>query len=191
MSTLDFGTMQARIRNELNRGTEYDPQIRKAIVSAIQHYKGKRFTWNVKRAYTTTSAGQEYYEMPLDFIEADSIRILYNSGDFTSPMDEVTYRWIEAHRTNVNYRSEPQYFALQNQELRLYPVPDDAYQILMTYLYEDTSVSHSAADSTTSDWLSEGEELVRLRAKTDLLENYIRGQEAPLLRRSRTTWCQT
>jgi hypothetical protein len=50
----------------------------------------------------------------------------------------------------------------------------------MTYLYEDTSVSHSAADSTTSDWLSEGEELVRLRAKTDLLENYIRGQEALL-----------
>jgi len=178
MST--FGTMQERIRDELNRGTGYDVYIRRAIVSAIDFYKSRRFTWNIKRGFTTTSAGQEYYAMPTDFIEADMMRILYNSGDFTDPMPEITYRWIEDHRHNLNYRSEPEKFALQGDELRLWPVPDDGYQIMMTYLYEDLTVSASASDGATNNWMTDGEEMIRARAKADILANYIRGQEAIL-----------
>ena len=171
MST--FGVMQERIRDEINRGTAYDTAIRFAIQQAIDFYKGRRFTWNVKRAYTTTAAGQEFYAL-----ESDMLRIKYTSGNFTDPMDEVTYRWIEEHRRNVNYRSDPEKFALQARELRLWPVPDDAYEIQLTYLYHDSSVSASASDGATNSWMTEGYELIKTRAKIDVLENTVGGVEA-------------
>jgi hypothetical protein len=170
--------MQTRIRNELNRGTTYDADIRAAIESAIQYYRSRRFVWNQKRAYTSTSAGQEYYVLPSDCLEIDMIRITYTSGDFTDPLDEVTYRWIEDHRHNVNYRSEPEKFAMQGEDLRLWPVPDNAYRLDMTFLYEDNTVSASASDGATSSWMTTGEEMIRMRAKADVLANVIRGPQA-------------
>lgn len=178
MST--FGTMQSRIRDELNRGTNYDTAIRHAIADAIDFYKIHRFTWNEKRTTTTTVAGTEYYGFPSDFIEVDMIRVKYTSGDYTDPLMEVTYRWIEEHRHNVNYRSEPEKFAVHAESLRLWPVPDAAYELMMTYLYEDTSVSASASDGATNEWMTDGYELIKSRAKADVLENYVRGQEAAL-----------
>ena len=93
MST--FATMVERIRSEINRGTAYDTAIKWAIHNAIQFYKHRRFTWNVKSATTTTSAGVEYYAFPADFLEADMMRVTYPSGNFTDIAQEVTYRWIE------------------------------------------------------------------------------------------------
>jgi len=176
MST--FGLMQERIRDELNRGTTYDEPIRKAIALAIDHYKHRRFTWNIKRAATTTTAGTEYYPFPSDFLEADLMRILYTSGDFTDPMDQVTYLWIEEHRHNVNYRSEPEKFAVQGNDMRVWPVPDGAYELTLTYLYEDTTVSASASDGATNNWMTDGFEMIKSRAKADVLENQVRGQDA-------------
>lgn len=172
--------MQERIRDELNRGTAYDTPIKRAIHDAIQYYRTRRFTFNIKRGITTTVAGQEFYQWPNDFIEADMMRVLYTSGDFTDPLEEVTYRWIEDNRHNVSYQAEPEKFAAQGTLLRIWPVPDDAYELMLTYHYDLTSVSVSASDAATNAWMTDGFELIKSRAKADVLENYVRGQEAAL-----------
>jgi len=172
--------MQERIRDELNRGTEYDTAIKRAIEDAQAFYRSRRFTWNTKRAYTSTSAGLEYYPLPTDCEEIDQIRVTYTSGNFTDPLEEVTFRWIEQHRTNVNYQSQPEKFAVDANELRIWPVPDGGYELLMTYLYFDSTVSASASDNATSSWMTDGYELIKSRAKADVLENTVRGQEAML-----------
>lgn len=180
MST--FGYMVEQIRGDINRGSSFDSRIKEAIVNAISYYQGRRFTFNIKRATASTVASQEYYAWPVDFMEADMIRILYPSGSFTDPLDEVTYRWIEEHRHNVNYESEPEKFATQGSELRLWPVPDQVYELTLTYLFKDTAVSLSASDGATSAWvqIGKGYELIKPRAQADVLENKIGGQNAVL-----------
>jgi hypothetical protein len=170
--------MVSRIRDELNRGTGYDAAIKREIVSSIDFYKSRRFHFNIRRATTDTIAGQEYYDMPTDFIEVDLIRLLYSSGNFTDPLIETTYAWIERNRTNQNYRSEPEKYAMQGNDLRLWPVPDDAYRLTMTYLYEDSGVSASASDGASNDWMTHGEEMIRLRTKAGVLRNQVGGPEA-------------
>ncbi len=174
----DFGTMVTRIRDEINRGTVYDSAIKREIESAIGHYEPRRFHFNIRRATTDTTAGQEYYAMPTDFVEVDMIRLLYSSGNFTDPLIETTYAWIERNRTNQNYRSEPEKFAMQGNDLRLWPVPDAAYTLTMTYLVRFPEVSASASDAASNSWMTDAEELIRTRARIKVLKNVVRGPEA-------------
>jgi hypothetical protein len=172
MST--FATMRARIREELNRGSSYDSVINRAIDSAIVYYR--RFAFNSTRSTTNAVAGVEYYVLPTDFIEADHMRLEESSSDW-DPMIEVTYDWIEDHRRNADYRSRPQKYAIQNQELRVWPVPDQSYTFRMTYHSALTEVSASASDAATNAWMTDAEELIRLHAEADILETYIGGPD--------------
>lgn len=171
-----FATMVSRIRDELHRGTEHDTRIKQAIESAIAYYGERRFFFNTKRATSTTADGSEYIALPTDFMEVDSL--IMTEDDSNDPLEERTPRWIEQHKLQVSYESRPECFAIQNNELRLWPVPDDTYSLLMTYHCVLPEVSVSASDAATNAWMTTGEELIRLHAKVDMLENVIRGQES-------------
>lgn len=177
MSTL--GTMVGRIRTDLNRGADHDDRIKLAIEDAIKFYRARRLGFNMKRATSSTTAGQEYYGLPADFLEVDSLRLLETSN-YYERLTEVTFAWIDDHNNYQDFRTTPEKFAIQNRELRLYPIPDDGYTIQMSYMYDLTNVSASASDGATNAWLTEGEQLIRQHATADLLENYIGGQESLL-----------
>ena len=177
MAIQTLGRMVERIREEINRGTDYDARIKQAIHDAIEFYKGRRFTFNTRRCITTTTPGIEYYGLPTDFIEMDHLRVEYAS-DWWDPMEEVGYRWIEEHRTNAQYRSTPEKCGIQNQELRIWLVPDQTYTLMMSFHYHLPEVSTSASDLATNSWTGEAEEMIRCHAKADVWVNYIRGEEA-------------
>jgi len=179
-----FATMVSRVRDELNRGTDHDTRIKQSIVSAIKYYTEKRFFFTTKRATSATADGVEYVALPSDFIEVDSL--ILTEDDQNDILMERTPRWIEQHKLQVSYESRPECFAVQDNELRLWPTPDDTYSLLMTYHCELPEVSVSASDAATNAWMTTGEELIRLHAKVDMLENVLRGaesiQEAQMLR---------
>lgn len=171
-----YGQVQTRIRGDLNRGSQYDVRIRQAIIDAIQFYQSRRFTFNTKRAEASLTADAEYITLPTDFIEVDYLRIQDNNE--YDPLREVTYHWIEDHRRNTAYTSRPEKYAVQNKELRLWPVSDSAYTLTISYVYELSEISQSATDGATNAWTNEAEELVRLHAMSDVLRHRIRGPEA-------------
>lgn len=177
----DFGTMKTRIGNELKRSS-LTSEIQNAVLSALDFYKRRRFRWNVARTTTSTTDGVEYYGLPTDFIEADTM-ILVDSSDLDF-MQERSHFWIDANREWSNYKDRPYIYSVQANQFRLYPVPDNTYTLLLTYVYELTKPS---TDTDTSAWFTDGEELIRTHAKVDMLENVIRGpesfQEAEHLRR--------
>ena len=170
--------MATRMSGHINRGSTYDTQIREAINTAVKHYKPRRFTFNTKRSTASTVKDQEYYALPNDLKEIDMLRVLYSSGDYTDPLHEVTYRWIERHRHNVSYVSQPEKFAVQGLDLRLWPVPDAAYTLTMTYLRDIGGFSATATDATTNEWTTDAEELIRSRAMVDVLLNTVGGKDS-------------
>lgn len=170
----DLGTMIARIRGDLDRGTDYDTRIRGAIADAIRRYQANRFGFNTKRATQSVGTASEYVALPTDWIELDHLR-LEDDGDRSS-LEEVTYDWIEDEGHSFNAR--PECFAIQTRELRLYPIPDKSYSLVVTYHCSFPEVSASASDLATNSWMTEGEELIRKRAMGDVLVLYIDGEES-------------
>ena len=172
MST--FLTMKTRIQDELQRGSRLTSQIESAIISALRFYKRYKFRFNIARTTTTLSPDVEYIDLPSDFIEADTMVLQKDSElDF---MEERSHFWIDREKQWTSYRSRPYVYAVQADELRLYPTPDSgSYSLVMTYHYE---LSEPTSDSFTSAWFTDGEELIRTHAKVDLLESVIRGPES-------------
>jgi hypothetical protein len=168
--------MVARIREDIDRGTSYDNRIKQAIVDAIAHYRAKRLGFNVKRARALLTSAQEIVSLPLDWIEADFLR-LEDDGD-REPMLEVTYDWMEDEGRNDDIRGRPTKFAIQHRELRLYPSPDKSYTLVLSFHYDLQNVSLSASDGETNAWMTEAEELIRKRAMGELYVLYIDGPEA-------------
>lgn len=169
----DYGTMQARIADELTR-TGLTAQIKTAILSSIDYYKRQSFRFNQTRATTTLVASQEYYGLPSDFIEMDTAVIVDGTSKFL--MDERSHYWIDDHLFSTSYTGRPYVLAVQADQFRVYPAPDSSsYSVILTYTRKLTTPSAST-DSTA--WFTDGEELIRLRAKGDLLANIIRGPEA-------------
>ncbi len=171
MST--YGTMQTRIADEIKR-TDLTAQIQSAILSAIEFYKTDRFWWNESRSTAATVASQEYYGLPADFLSLDFIGVTVSSRYYqltpksAHEMDSIN--WGAG-----TYTGYPAYFALYENNLRLYPIPNAVYTLTIAYLKQLTALS-AAADS--NQWTVAAEELIRLHAKIDLMENLIRGPEA-------------
>lgn len=174
MST--FGRMVERIREDLNRGSDFDDRIKQAICDAIVYYSPNRLGFNTKRARALITSGNEFISLPTDWVESDYLR-LENDGQ-RIPFDEVTYDWIEDRRENDTDRGEPQKYAIQHREMRLWPIPDHSYTLVFSFQYELRDVSISASDATTNGWMTDAEQLIRTWAQGDVLINHIDGPEA-------------
>lgn len=170
-----YATFVAEIAEDLNRGSDFHARIRRAIHSAIEHYKAKRFTFNEARTTATSSA--EYLSLSFAWIELDSVRVEDDSG-FWNPVIAKSFDFIEHRSRDPNDSDEPVYYAEYGQQLRFWPIPDRTYSFQVAYHAELTSISLTASDSASNAWINEGRELIRCHALVDLLELYIDGPEA-------------
>ena len=174
-----FGQTVARLREDLDRGSDFDARIKQAIVDAIVFYKSNRLGFNTKRSRALITSGMEEVSLPTDWIEADFMR-LEDDGQ-RIPFTEVGYTEIEEMRENEDDRGMPEFYAIQHRQMRLHPIPDRSYTLVLSFQYEIRSVSISASDDTTNAWLDEANQLIYYRAKGDLLINYVGGPEKETL----------
>lgn len=171
----NFGRMVERIREDIDRGTDFDGRIKQAICDAIVYYGTRRLGFNTKRARAVIESGMETVALPLDWIEADYMR-LEDDGQ-RLPFREVQYDVIEEHRDNDDDRGTPQEYAIQHRQMRLWPIPDHSYTLVFSFQYRLTDVSISASDGATNAWMVEAEQPIRKWAQGDLLIQYIDGPE--------------
>jgi hypothetical protein len=171
----DFGTMVRRIRTDINRGAAFDNRIKEAVCDAIVYYKNRRLGFNIKRARAVLTSGNETVSLPTDWLEADFLRLEHNGE--RDPLSEVTYDWMEETLRSETDRSRPRKFAVQHRELRVYPIPDRSYTLVLSFQYELKNVSVSASDGVTNGWMVDAEQLIRKKAQADVLANYIGGPE--------------
>lgn len=174
MSTL--GTLVAEIRSDLHRGSDFDARIKAAICAAIRHYRAERFTFNTQRSDFTTSASAEYYDISaLNLIEMDLVRL--DDQQYRDVLIERTFEWLDEQAYPSN-TARPTDFAIQQRELRLYPIPDRTYSLVLVNHYDLVDVSLSAGDGATNAWMTEGFDLIKCHAIADLHANYIRAENS-------------
>lgn len=172
MTTL--GTMKSRIADELAR-SDLTTQIAAAIDSAIAFYEGRRFWFNESYGSFTLVSGQDTYTSSLasfltDMVEPDGMR-LYLDSTSRVMLAPLTFGEMMDKRTTSAASGDPEYYAFRNGTLYLWPVPNAA---LTLEAYTVSKLSAITTDTGYNAWMREGEELIRLHAKVDLLENVIR-----------------
>lgn len=172
MST--YGIMKARIADDLAR-TDLTSNIATAILDAIKHYERKRFYWNEAIASFSTVVGQEWYSstdaswIP-NIVELDSLRISISGRPW--PLAAKTMDDMEFLTAGTATNGDPSAYCYYRQQIRLYPVPNQVRTMSAAYVQRFTTLS---ADSDTNAWMTDGEALIRTRAKILLWEDTIRG----------------
>lgn len=162
---------QNRIANEINR-SNLTAEIKLAILSAIEYYKKRRWPWNEYSDTLTCVTDTEYVALPSDFVDLDKLQITV--GGQKRPLFSRDYSQIVDWRANSS-SGEPTDFALWQNRIELYRVPNDTYTLTIHYVRSLTALSDDADENA---WLTDAEELIRLHAKKDLYANRIRDTRA-------------
>jgi hypothetical protein len=171
----DLQTMVRRIRTDINRGSAHDGRIKEAIVDAIKRFRGKRLGFNQKTAETVLISDQEVIALPVDWMEADYLRLEVDRDRY--PLREVAYSTIEERQRGLPSTGMPRDYAIQHRQLRFYPIPDQSYTLVFAFQFDLPEVSVSASDAAANAWMDEGEELIRKQATGDLFVSYIGGDK--------------
>ncbi len=149
--------------------------IQNAIASAISKWEREKFYFN--EAYTvpwfTTVAGQELYTSAdaasiATTPEVDDLHILISANRYA--MKKRSWQYLEDMSINPANRGQPFDWAYFAEEIRLYPIPDAAYQVRASRVTRTTAL---AADSDSNVWTQDGYDLIRSEAKLILAQEVI------------------
>lgn len=167
----DYGTMQSRIAGELARD-DLETQIRSAIQDAIKAYQDRQWWFLEEEATNTTVAGTTFYGLPADFSNPKLLKIQYSN--YWRDVQYRNWEYLENRDPGTTHTGIPTDWGTFRQQLRLYPTPNGAYTMRMSY-YEILDALSGNTD--TNAWMVEGENLIRARAKWELAINVIRDPE--------------
>lgn len=175
---MSYGDMVNRIANEIIR-SDLGTEIRQAIQSAILRYRGERFWFNEQRATASTVNNQEFYSLPTDFVEMDSMTATVSGH--TYPLNVRTSIEIDEIDSTSSTRGRPDDVAIYQEQFRIYPIPDAAYTLTLNYQRVLPALS---GDADTNAWMTVGESLIRSRAKKELFAHVLKDdQEAARMAR--------
>lgn len=167
-----FATMISRIEREIHR-TNKNAEVRSAILSAIEHFEeGRQFHFNTERSIASTVIGQKFLPLPddfVDFIGKFPLQITVNQS--TYPLNRRRWDYLQFIDLDaVVGRGIPFDWTYGDNQLRLYPIPQDIYILCLYYKKKLAAIT---ADDTSNAWMVDGERVVRARAKWDIYTNVI------------------
>ena len=168
--------------------------INREINSAIRHYESGRFRWNEVREATlaTTVSGTRTYSLTANFLQMDSLKFVYSTSYI--PLLPAAWDEIETRdRTVTGSVGLPSIYSIYGNVIRLFPVPNGSYTLIGSYIrrylptsltgsyttlqamagsYTLSTTSTASHNSRTDGWTTDGEELIRARAKAGFLIRY-------------------
>jgi hypothetical protein len=175
-----FGTMQDRIADELDR-TDLTTQIQREIKSAITYYDKHRFWFNEARNISfATVDGTEYYGSTNDsdipnLLFIDTLKIALNASD-KYDLERVPFQEIDSDSQGITLdEGKPVKYAYYAKQIRLYPIPDASYSI---YGAGVIALGDLSVTGDTNAWMTDGEALIRSRAKWALFTHVIKDVES-------------
>jgi hypothetical protein len=182
MATL--GTMRTRIADELQIDvTTYAVDIDRAIFSSIAKYQDKDF-WFLEASPATVlfslTAAYSLSVMLPGRSEIKSVRLELTPGLGTMVL--TTQQEMIDMDFDANFTGQPSYWAIHHDSLLIRPKPQRTYTAQVWYSLRN---SMTASASASSVWTNEAEELVRLCAEVDLLENRMKDYDEAARKRGR------
>lgn len=204
----DSVNLRQRIADELSRqptdiigspSLSLNYVVNREIDDAIRHYEATRLRWNEKREheFATTTSGGRTISLPATFIGMDTLKLVYN-GSYIR-VNKRTWAEIEDMDTEVSAADgPPTLFALYGNVIRLFPVPNGSYTLVGSYVmrFPPTSLTGSYCGIITmgggsltvtttashnnrlNGWTTDGEALIRARARASVEINYLNVESA-------------
>jgi hypothetical protein len=179
--------MQARIADDMVRD-DLASQIKNAINDAIELQEGERYKFNEKRYRILTVAGQEYYDLRGSTL-LTSAGAAVGTGEALLEIDDIIctvsnnpYPLIQRTQQHINewqsstYQGQPADYTLYGQQLRIWPIPNDAYTLDLMGLAR-LAPNPLSADSDTNAWMTDGAGVIRGQAKMLLYRDILRDTE--------------
>lgn len=174
MATL--GDMRTRIADELQiDATAYAVEIDRAIFSSIAFYNDKDFDFlEAAPTVLTISATVAYPLLSAipDRSEIKEIQLHLNNSHFT--LDYRPFSVMVDWDWSDENEGDPSWWTIWNDELRFDSYPN---QTRTAVVWHTLRRSMDPDADATSVWTNEAEELIRLHAEVDLLENRIKDYE--------------
>ncbi len=153
-----------RIQDDLTNSAVTVAQIKNAIQSSISDWENTPFFFNQKTATFNTVNAQEYYSTA-DLADIPNIVSFYSMeltiSGYKRPVQPVDFAVIDDQQ-NGTILGSPFWYAYFTQQIRMYPIPDTAYTVTLSYL---TKFAALVADSDTNAWMTSAEEMIRQAAK--------------------------
>lgn len=166
MAAITLATLRQRIRNEIkdSQQTQYESFIDDAIRSAIRFYSHARLWFLEKNDQLTHASGNLSKTLPTDFHLMIGLRILVggvwidHDGGFT----HVTWNELKNYNKDFTTTGVPSKWALFGTKFHFDVVSDADYSLDVTYIKKDVTLP--SADSDTSVWFDDGQDLIRNKA---------------------------
>jgi len=186
-----------------NSGETFATVVNRAINSAIRHYESQPFRWNQVRRneWVTTANGVANVSLPANLLSLRKLEIIYSSAYYELPLlpiervDNINrFPSMTAYSVPI-----PTGYGLESNVVVLAPPVNATRTLAATYIQRflptsctgsytaviPVSGSYTLSVTTTAShnnringWYSDGAELIRARARADILINYIKKQEA-------------
>lgn len=158
--------------DDVNFGYFTEPQVtvwlnnaqrecQKLLLQAGQNYYAKEVV-------TSTVANQQDYILPDDFFDLNRVAVITSGTGPTATQYPLVYITLNQRDLVSNQSGYPQYYTLVRNRLSLFPVPNQAQSLLLTYSY---LVEDMTLDSDVPDVPPEYHEFLAVLA---VLDGYIR-----------------
>lgn len=164
-----LGGMKARIASEIAR-PDLTTQIENAINDAILIYQKERFRFNETDPLVPitfpTVIGQAYYQASIpSMYYIDYLN--FQDGTSVFKIDRVTPEEIRMrNQGNGVSNGQPESFAIEGNKIMLAPTPSNVWTVTQAGHF---MVAAPAADDTANNvWMTDGERLIRCRAKYEI-----------------------
>lgn len=186
-----------------NAGESIATIINREINAAIAHYESNTFRWNhVRRSeFATATAGAQSVSLPADFIAMTRLEIIYSNQFFDIPKASVDEANTLNYRPSMTANSVPipVRHAIDGNLLILAPPTNATRTLAASYIkrflptsltgsytteiavagsYSITVTTTASHNSRMNGWTTDGEQLIRARAKAAVLINYLKKPEA-------------
>ncbi len=172
-----FGDLKAEISDDIDDpNNEYGSQIASAVLAAIRYCERTQFYFNETREKTfNTVIGQQWYDKDDLADIATLIRIqrayVTVNGD-TTDLLLISPDEIEVLSDNTAATGEPYGYCVFGQRLRLYPIPNGAYQVRLQLA--PYRLAMPVADGDQTVWTTEAYDMIKARAKYILAKNTLK-----------------
>jgi hypothetical protein len=186
VSTL--GQMRTRIVDDMLRDDLTSNQLTNAINDAIELQEGERYKWNEKRYTLLTVAAQEYYSLSEPTLLAsdgsalEDGELLLEVDDIFTSINNNPYRLTPRTQQHMNewqsatFQGQPADYTIYGQQLRIWPVPDQAYTLSLMGLAR-LGPNPLSGESDTNAWMTDGASIIRAQAKILLYRDLLRDDE--------------
>jgi len=179
LDDLEFGYFtQPQITVWLNNAQK---ECQKLLLQAGQNYYAKTVT-------TTTVVNQNEYILPTDFFDLHRVAIVTSGSGATATQSPLQYITLNQRDLVSNQSGSPQFYTLIRNRLTLYPVPNTAQSMLLTYSYmvEDMDNDIDVPDvppeyheflavlATLDGFIRDGRDMSPMMAKRAYYENMLK-----------------